>query len=167
MRTPLTTAWLGKGILERLFHEAAEFAPLETGGVLLGWRSPGHICVTRIVGPGPGARHHKMSFDPDTKWQAEQIAQLYADSGRRLSYLGDWHTHPGATPNPSARDRQTLRTIARHPPARCPQPLMVIIGQPHSDQWEASGHSVTRDRFLKTLKVTSLPLHTNEELQDL
>lgn len=138
---------------------------METGGVLLGWRSPGHICVTNMVGPGPAARHDKASFDPDAEWQATQIAQLYAESGRRLSYLGDWHTHPGATPNPSARDRQTLRTIARHPPARCPQPVMVILGQPRPDQWVAASHSVVRDRFLSTLRVTRLPLRVDEELE--
>ncbi|MGJ9373832.1 Mov34/MPN/PAD-1 family protein [Nesterenkonia sp. CF4.4] len=164
MPAQLTTVWLGNRITAALLREANAKAPFETGGVLLGWRSSEHICVTNIVGPGPNARHDRTSFDPDSGWQAEQIAQLYADSGRRLSYLGDWHTHPGVSPDPSPLDRRTLRAISRHPPARCTQPVMVILGQSHLDEWVASSHSVVRHRLSRILHVTQLPLRTDEQL---
>lgn len=163
--SPLTTIYLGRGIVAALLTEATRCVPLETGGILLGWRTSEHICVTSIVGPGPAACHSRTSFNPDAKWQSEQIAQLYAESNRRLAYLGDWHTHPGAAPNPSARDQQTLRAISRHPPARCPQPVMVILGQPQTDEWMAAGHSIARDRHRGKLHLTSLPLQVDEDLQ--
>lgn len=159
----MTTLWLGKGVTATLLREAGRSAPLETGGVLLGWRSSNHICVTTIVGPGPEAHHDKTSFDPDSEWQAAQIAQLYAASGRRLSYLGDWHTHPGATPTPSTRDHRTLRAIARHTPARCPEPIMVILGQPHANQWVTAGYSIIRTRFLRSRRIIDLPPYIDEE----
>lgn len=158
----LTNVWLGNGIAASLLREAVEHAPLETGGVLLGWRSGEHICVTNVVGPGPSALHGKTSFVPDAEWQSQQIARLYAASGRRLAYLGDWHTHPGASTTPSARDRQTLLTIAQHPPARCPQPIMVIIGQPSTDQWVASAHSIAQGKICGTLQVAKLSLQIDE-----
>jgi integrative and conjugative element protein (TIGR02256 family) len=163
--TPLTIIWLGRGIGAALLMEAARCAPLETGGVLLGWRTTKHICVTNIIGPGPAARHSSTSFNPDAKWQTEQIARLYAVSARRLAYLGDWHTHPGAAPTTSARDRETLQAICQHAPARCPQPIMVILGQPQTDEWVAAGHSVTRDPDRGTLHLTILPLKMDEDLQ--
>ncbi|UKA54509.1 Mov34/MPN/PAD-1 family protein [Arthrobacter sp. FW305-BF8] len=113
----------GKKLQQAPHWRRAAFCPV---GV-----SPGHTCVTNEVGPGPGASHNKASFNPDADWQSHQIARLYADSGRRLAYLGDWHTHPGAFPTPGARDLETLQAIARHSPARCPEPIMVIIGQPY------------------------------------
>lgn len=107
---------------------AAAFFPLETGGVLVGYVGSRAIEVTGIVGPGPNARHAPTRFSPDAVWQAERIAELYAESGRRLSYLGDWHSHPKGTPAASQRDRATLRHIAAYPDARCPDPLMLILG---------------------------------------
>lgn len=163
--TRVKTIWLGRGIVAALLMESTRSAPLETGGVLLGWRTSEHICVTSIVGPGPAADHARTSFTPDANWQTEQIAQLYAGSGRRLAYLGDWHTHPGAAPTPSARDRRTLHAISRHPPARCPQPIMIILGQTQADEWTATGHSVARDRRRGTPHLTSLPLEADEDLQ--
>jgi integrative and conjugative element protein (TIGR02256 family) len=108
--------------------EAARHGPLETGGVLLGWRNGDDVVVSRVVGPGPGAQHESSTFHPDSEWQAARIADLYEQAGRRMEYLGDWHTHPGGRPRPSRRDERTLRHIARTAEARCPDPVMVILG---------------------------------------
>lgn len=163
----MTIVWLGNGIAEDLLYQAERWDPLETGGVLLGWRSPGHVCVTNIVGPEPTAHHTETSFVPDAVWQAEQIGQLYAASGRRLAYLGDWHTHPGAAPVPSPRDIQTLYSIAQHPSARCPQPIMIIIGQLHLDQWVAEAHSVFAKRSSGKRLVCNLPVQSDPGLESL
>lgn len=165
MSTQLTTTWLGKGVAKALFMETTRSAPLETGGVLLGWRTTEHICVTDIVGPGPGASHARDSFVPDAEWQSEEVARLYAESGRRLAYLGDWHTHPGGTSNPSLRDQQTLSAIARHAPARCPQPIMIILGQHHGDEWTASCHLITNGHNERKRRLMSVPLQIDEEIE--
>lgn len=94
----------------------------------MGYQVATRLTITDVIGPGPAAKHERFAFTPDTQWQVERIAELYARSGRRLSYLGDWHTHPLGRPTPSHRDRETLRTISRYPDARCPQPLMLILG---------------------------------------
>ncbi|MDI2020029.1 Mov34/MPN/PAD-1 family protein [Paenarthrobacter nicotinovorans] len=142
----MTTIWLSNSIATALLDHAENYAPLETGGILLGWRAPGNIHITHIIGPGPAAQHTKTSFTPDHDWQTEQIDRLYTDSGRRLAYLGDWHTHPKGSPIPSPQDLITLHTIAAHPQARCPQPLMLILGQPHTNQWAATAHLYTGKR---------------------
>jgi integrative and conjugative element protein (TIGR02256 family) len=84
--------------------------------------------VTHAVGPGPSALHEPKAFSPDSEWQAAQIAELYECSERRLDYLGDWHTHPGGVARPSRRDEATLVKIASTRSARCPEPVMVILG---------------------------------------
>jgi integrative and conjugative element protein (TIGR02256 family) len=157
---------LGNGVMEGLLLEARRCAPLETGGVLLGWRDATDVCVTNIIGPGPRATHDRTSFMPDADWQAEQVALLYSQSGRRLAYLGDWHTHPGAAPIPSARDRKTLRVISRHRPARCPNPIMVILGQVHEgERWTTAGHSVVRECFPPTIRVVESTVSVDASLR--
>ncbi|MEV7135232.1 Mov34/MPN/PAD-1 family protein [Arthrobacter sp. NPDC093128] len=76
----------------------------------------------------------RVTFVPDTAWQASELAKIYAERDRRVSYLGDWHTHPTAQPIPSSRHLETLGVIAAYSPARSPEPLMAILGKEALDQ---------------------------------
>lgn len=130
------TLWCEKDALDEAATEAASRYPLETGGVLLGWRaSAQEVVVTHVVGPGPAAEHRPTSMRPDAAWQQERITDIYSRSGRRTSYLGDWHTHPDGAPSLSPRDISTLRRIARHRDARASQPVMVVLAG-GSEDWE-------------------------------
>lgn len=122
-------------IFSGMLREAELRSPLETGGVLLGVADALDVWVDEFVGPGPGGRHRKTTFVPDSDFQAREIAAIYERSGRRATYLGDWHTHPNSTPHISWRDKRTLRTIARSRAARQPEPLMLIFGG--GNPWEA------------------------------
>ena len=124
-------------IVAECVTEADRAFPNETGGTFLGWWSDAATCtVTEMIGPGPEAEHRPWSFQPDQDWQLREIARRYRASGRRLSYLGDWHTHPGArSGTPSAADKRAIRTIIGAPEARCPCPIM-IIWHGHPGSWK-------------------------------
>lgn len=94
----------------------------------MGWRHGGDVQVTDRVGPGPDALHCGSVFEPDQAWQEAEIARVYRQSGRRSTYLGDYHTHPGGRPRPSRRDREVARLIASSPEARIARPIMMIVG---------------------------------------
>lgn len=104
-------------------------APAETGGVLLGyWIRPwAEVVITEVVGSGPQAIRGPRHFVPDHEYQESEIAKRYESSGRQLSYLGDWHSHPAGGRTLSPADEQTLRTIMRAPAARCPVALMALL----------------------------------------
>lgn len=116
-----------------MLQEADDRAPLETGGVLLGVAAAADLWIDAVVGPGPAARHGRTWFVPDAAYQQDRIGELYEASGRRIAYLGDWHTHPGAPAVLSWRDRRTLRRISCTPAARQLHPVMLILG--HGDPW--------------------------------
>jgi len=116
--------------------EANRMSPMETGGLLLGYweaENSSTINVKHIVGPGGKANHELDYFEPDYEFQESELARLYAASGRRLHYLGDWHTHPNSEAYLSLRDKMTIRSIARYADARNPNPLMVVMG--HGSPW--------------------------------
>lgn len=121
--------------------EAADRAPRETGGMLLGYISPStspeEIVIEAVIGPGPAAVHEPTRFEPDSAWQQAHLAQMYERSGRTTTYLGDWHTHPGGAALPSRRDQRTARAIARSKAARAPQPLMLILAS-DEDDWSVA-----------------------------
>lgn len=123
-------------VLNAALIEADEKVPNETVGVLLGVSHGNDMWVDVVIGPGPGATHSPTTFVPDADFQADEIAIAYEALGRRTSYLGDWHTHPKASPAISWRDRRTLTAIAREGSARQPRPLMLILG--YGDPWSAT-----------------------------
>lgn len=121
--------WLSETAWADLHLEATAMSPQETGGVLMGWWcGPKEAVVDRVIGPGPAAEHEATRFRPDHHWQVGEIARVYAAHDRQVSYLGDWHSHPGEQmPHLSGADRRVLRRIARTPSARAPSPLMLIL----------------------------------------
>lgn len=149
--------WITTTALARMKQDASEFFSLETGGVLVGYRSGSSQVVTNIVGSGPRAVRTAMSFEADHEYQCEELDRLFLESKGVAVYLGDWHTHPLSSPELSETDRRTLRRIARHAPANCPSPLMMVgAGGPTSWSWKA--HLFDRTRLWR--KIYSCPLTT-------
>lgn len=129
--------------------ESERWSPKETGGVLMGYWSDRDVVLTDIIGPGPKAVHRRYSFTPDSKWQENEIARIYEESGRVITYLGDWHSHPYGTQELSIKDLVTLLRVAIHKPARAPKPIMGILH--NNPQWELS---VRRVAFSKIVSGT-------------
>jgi integrative and conjugative element protein (TIGR02256 family) len=112
-----------------MIAEAQDKYPDETGGCFLGYyiEKNKEIVITDSIGPGPNAVHKKFYFKPDNKWQAEEIAKIYNESGRLHTYLGDWHVHSTPYDELSWKDKRTLRRIAKYTPARVKNPIMGIM----------------------------------------
>lgn len=150
-------------LVEGCLQEIDATFPQESGGVLMGQQRPqGEICVDEVVGPGPNARHQRYSFEPDLDWQRARIAERYARTGGKSTYLGDWHSHPGASHGGlSNTDRKALKTIIRAPEAQCPRPLMIIFwGAP--DAWFLSAWQARLNQrrvFGARLEVLPLKVH--------
>lgn len=120
------TLWLESGVRTRIVYEAVRKSPYETGGIVLGYASESSVVVADMVGPGPDALHGRRGFVPDAEYHEEEIARRYADSGRVITYVGDWHSHPGGLGRLSRLDLRTLSRIAREPAARLPAPIMLV-----------------------------------------
>ena len=123
------TIWLADNIADEIERLASLYYPLETGGMLLGWRDGDDRIVTGLVGPGRRALHGRYTFIPDGAWQRARLSELFASSGGDLDYLGDWHTHPDGMAEMSELDRRTLSKVER----RVKAPLMVIFAGTEHD----------------------------------
>jgi len=121
------TLWLDRRVASLMRGEAARRDPYETGGVLLGYWAEESAVIADMVGPGPSAVHGPHRFVPDAEYQETEIAERYAASGRVITYMGDWHSHPGGEGRISRLDLRTLRRIAREPAARLVSPIMLVV----------------------------------------
>lgn len=99
----------------------------ETGGILIGSYSKQRdiAIVSKITGPPNDSRSGRTWFTRGTRglqlllnkyWQTNQY------------YLGEWHFHPNASPNPSFCDKTQMIQIATSRQYTCPEPLLLIIG---------------------------------------
>ncbi len=154
--------WFVDDALTELLAESRRWQLRETGGALLGWCDEDEYVVARVLGPGPDAKHGLSSFEPDGPWQAERGAAIYKESGRTISYLGDWHTHPRGIPRPSSQDKKTAREIADDPDFRSPRPLYAIAGRSLRDltrrRWQLVMY-VWTDDGLDEIEVTPYTPH--------
>lgn len=158
--------WISRNFLDHIALEADAAFPMETGGTFMGWwADPATAVVSALVDAGPGAQHGATHFQPDQEWQLQEIARRYEASGRRETYLGDWHSHPRARSGTlSFIDRGVLRRIIGAPAARCPNPLMMILWGEQSWQMTCWRASLRRGLLWRRLAAEQCRLHGYEDV---
>lgn len=91
---------------------------LEAGGILIGYRRGAHLHIVEATVPGPSDRRARCGFER-RDFSHEVTARLrWKQSGRKLDYVGEWHTHPEDEPSPSSLDRREWIAIlhnSNHP----------------------------------------------------
>ena len=110
--------------------------PREVGGLLFGTYPDScsvHVTDVIMCAPGGLCDFERTTPDPDavkTLWD------------RGVHYVGDWHSHPHASPHPSSTDISTLIETANDPAAKCPAPIVLIVGDWDSLTGAMSGEIV-------------------------
>ena len=123
-RLPLI--WLSKQVSKTCLSLSNGWSPLETGGILLGWRdADGSYVITGLIGGGPNAVHSTLAFTPDDDWQMQRLREAFDRTSGDLNYLGEWHSHPASQARMSGTDKRTLRKTSK----AVPEPVMIIFGQ--------------------------------------
>ena len=137
--------------------------PMETGGMLLGYISNnGDAIVTRIIGPGPNAKHSRFRFVPDNNYQQATLETYFRSTEGRETYLGDWHTHPNGDNALSTTDMRTLARIAKEPKSGIPNPFMAVLSSDSATKnWELFAVqflSAKRHLFRSVYKSLKFPI---------
>ncbi len=112
-------------VLEIFTSQILTFGTIETGGVLLGYIKNGIIFIEKASTPGKNAVHEEFYFKADSAYVDMIIDMEYANSNGKITYLGEWHTHPQLSPTPSDLDLISLSEITASKGDFC---VMVILG---------------------------------------
>ena len=157
---PASHCWIPERLRIVLMDEIDQWVPLETGGILLGYEDQDNApVVTDLIGPGPRARHLKSGFFPDHLFQVAELDRRVGSSPTTLSYLGEWHSHPGGALELSQRDKRVLKRIAGYAPARVRHPIMLIVTESRQRAvWQFVG--TTRRYFWPEINVRPLKCRT-------
>ncbi|MBZ9813833.1 Mov34/MPN/PAD-1 family protein [Mesorhizobium sp. CA7] len=106
----------------------------EAGGILLGSYRGDHIEVSGFTTPYPQDRRSFALFDRIDPLHQSSALRTWQQSTGTDTYIGEWHTHPEASPSPSWLDRRTWRKLIN----RSHAPMVFAIGG-FSDIWWGLG----------------------------
>lgn len=106
----------------------------ETGGILVGHYSAylDRAIVETATGPPSDSQAFAASFIRGVSGLRRLLLKAWRGGNY---YLGEWHFHPFASPDPSPTDILQLVTFARDPGYQCPNPVLVIIGGDPVGAW--------------------------------
>ncbi len=126
---------LPPGQLDRMLELCRSAGGVETGGILVGHYSGNHaVAIVTDVSNAPGdSTHSRTRFRRGVRGLQQWINRLWRQS--QGFYLGEWHFHPFASPQPSPCDLEQIEEIAGAPVYSCPEPLLVIIGGDPREAW--------------------------------
>lgn len=108
----------------------------EAGGLLLGYRRGVHLEIVDATIPFPRDRRKRTFFDRCDPGHEKYMLKLWAHSGKTMDYLGEWHTHPEALPDPSYLDISEWKNVLRC--ARTPM-IFLIFGT--NGMWIGCGNA--------------------------
>lgn len=114
-----------KQIINHILEEAFSEDVYEQGGFLIGSYNK-KLAVIHGVVPAIRKNNSQSSFIRYTEGMQEFWDVLYKDNG--YIYLGEWHSHPGASANYSDIDRNTMMEICEADSVRIRYPIFMIIG---------------------------------------
>lgn len=119
---------LNASTLKQMQDLVSENPRVETGGVLAGLITEnGDIAVTHASGPGPLAVMASTRFEKDVEYCQSFLDDLFLSSGKKFSYIGEWHSHPMRDNQPSGTDIKSLSAIASQKEYLTDMPLMIIF----------------------------------------
>jgi len=86
----------------------------EAGGILIGSYRGAHIQIVECTTPLFRDRRSRVLFDRRDKGHQRTALDRWRASGKTITFVGEWHTHPETDPSPSPMDRRTWRRVARN-----------------------------------------------------
>lgn len=120
-------------LIERLYIQRKGKLPNETGGVLIGaYDFAHHICyiVDAIDSPSDSLEYPR-AYIRGSNGLYEKICEIEKITVGNLTYIGEWHSHPTDSTNPSNDDKKLLHAIAEYSFTQSAPGCMVIIGDSH------------------------------------
>lgn len=123
----IVTIELPEAVRAAITAEVASSPATETGGILIGRIEGNKAIIVRATGPGPNAKRTASVFERDIEFaQGELDAE--AAKGQGNLYVGEWHSHLVASPEPSGRDVLSMTGIAQASNYATDCPVMMICG---------------------------------------
>jgi integrative and conjugative element protein (TIGR02256 family) len=117
---------LGGAVLKKLVrHRQRLFWQPESGGQLFARLAGSLIDIVEATGPRVTDRRGRYHYHPDKVAEQREIDCRFAQG---LHFVGDWHTHAQALPEPSWTDLDSMMTMVQRSRHEMNGFVLVIVG---------------------------------------
>ncbi|WP_314915548.1 Mov34/MPN/PAD-1 family protein [Pseudomonas helleri] len=133
--------------VQRVLRKALKIAGSnECGGVLMGEHmGPGHFVVRQLTVQGGG---RFASFIRETRSAMRALSSYFSLSGHnyvRFNYLGEWHSHPSFSVQPSVTDHQSMLEIVMDARVGANFVVLLVFKLSFQNELEGSAHTYIPD----------------------
>jgi len=124
---PDVTAEFDLSLLSEVTRIAGQAGRFETGGILIGeyFDQGTAVRITEITTMPSDSLFGRSWFKRGRKG-LDAILRDRWKQGQH--YIGEWHSHPGGSPEPSEPDISAMRRIATDPLYQCKSPVLLVVG---------------------------------------
>ena len=106
-------------------YRQKSFWSREPGGQLFGRIQDDVWTVDQATGPRRSDFRSRFSFRPNRQAEQREIEERFTAG---FHYIGDWHTHPEPSPEPSATDIESMQDMVMASRHELPGFIMMILG---------------------------------------
>jgi len=135
--------------------------PWEVGGWLLGYWSSNRQSVYVTHATPPASRGTPFGVRISGDGHGERFDEAWKASAGHVTFVGDWHTHPGSPAIPSQRDHRALQQLSTDPDYGTPRPLAAIVRTP---RWPILSSGPVEIRWHALLDMDALPIELSPRI---
>ncbi len=103
-----------KHVLQTMRNTCRRFVPNESGGIFLGYRKDGAIHIVQTTIPSMWDVMKPARFVRSAKMHRIRALREWKKSNHQVDWIGEWHSHPRGSLNPSPIDHRNWRKITKH-----------------------------------------------------
>lgn len=120
-------------VYKRLLMIQKERVKLETGGIIIGYYDEDcrNAIITECTNPPKDSIATRKCFLRGVKGLKSLLKKKWNEKNEY--YLGEWHLHPGASPQPSITDIFQMKKIEHNPKFNCQEPILLIVGEKYNN----------------------------------
>lgn len=120
--------FVAEEVSAELLHQPPR--PWEVGGWLLGYWSENDEAIVVTHATPPAVRGTALGITISGEGHRHRFDEAWKRSEGRITFLGDWHSHPGGPARPSSQDTRALRQLAEERDYGTPRPVAAIVQLP-------------------------------------
>ena len=121
---------ISSSLITQMYDQRRNKLPNETGGVLIGAHDYAHnICyIVDTIDSPSDSEEYPNAYVRGHNGLLKQIEQLEEITIGNLTYVGEWHSHPTASTQPSKYDLMLLKSISDYTLTQGNPGSMLIVG---------------------------------------